>query len=68
VLDGREATRIIRSKGQVDLPIIAMTAEAMKGDREKCLAAGMNDYLAKPIRRELIFAALRKWVLDKKEP
>ncbi len=64
-LDGREATKVIRQKGFTDLPIIAMTAEAMKGDREKCLEAGMNDYIAKPIKREKVFEAIKKWILAK---
>ncbi len=63
VMDGYEATRIIRAMpGQDTLPIIAMTANAMAGDREKCLAAGMNDHVAKPIDPELLFAALNTWV------
>ena len=53
-IDGREATQIIRQQGFKDIPIIAMTAEAMKGDRERCLQAGMNDYIAKPIKRDVI--------------
>ncbi len=64
VMDGYEATRLIREMpGQESLPIIAMTANAMAGDREKCLAAGMNDHVAKPIDPDLLFAALNTWVL-----
>ncbi len=44
------------------VPIVAMTAHAMKGDREKCIEAGMDDYIAKPIKRELVFEVLEKWV------
>ncbi|MDQ1352434.1 MAG: hypothetical protein QG657_2740, partial [Acidobacteriota bacterium] len=64
-MSGLEATRLIREKGFKDIPIIAMTAQSMKGDREKCLAAGMNDYIAKPIKREVVFAMVKKWRLDK---
>jgi CheY-like chemotaxis protein len=45
--------------------VIAMTAHAMKGDREKCLEAGMVDYITKPIKRELALEILEKWVFNK---
>jgi len=62
-LDGMEASRSIREMGFDAVPIIAMTAHAMKGDREKCIGAGMNDYISKPIKREVVFEVLEKWVL-----
>ena len=62
-MDGFEATRTIRSKrSAVQLPIIAMTANAMAGDREKCLEAGMNDHVAKPIEPAILFEILVKWI------
>jgi CheY-like chemotaxis protein len=62
-MDGFEATRLIRYAGGFEnLPIIAMTANAMKGDRERCLAAGMNDYIAKPIDVDQLFDTMRKWI------
>ena len=64
-MNGLDATRLLREKGYNDVPIIAMTANAMKGDREKCLGAGMNDYIAKPIKRDLVFAIVNKWVMEK---
>lgn len=62
-LDGYEATRKIRSIGHyVGLPIIAMTADAMPGIRENCLAAGMSDYVTKPINPYELFSTLSKWI------
>jgi signal transduction histidine kinase/CheY-like chemotaxis protein/HAMP domain-containing protein len=63
VMDGFEATRKIRADARFkDLPIIAMTANAMAGDREKSLAAGMNDHVAKPIDLDELFATLNRWI------
>jgi CheY-like chemotaxis protein len=60
-MDGFEATSIIRNKlGLQDIPIIAMTAHAMQGDKEKCLDAGMNYYIAKPIDNKTLFGTLAK--------
>jgi len=63
-LDGYAATRKIRSlqRGGHRVTIIAMTAEAMEGSREVCLAAGMDDYISKPVKRNEICEALRKWL------
>jgi len=47
-------------KGYTNIPIIAMTADAMKEDEEKCLKAGMSDYIAKPIKRELVYNMVNK--------
>ncbi|MEO5327084.1 MAG: response regulator [Magnetococcus sp. THC-1_WYH] len=63
VMDGYTATREIRKFRQYDrLPIIAMTANAMTGDREKCLEAGMNDHVAKPVDPRELFATLSRWI------
>ena len=61
---GLEATRAIRAKesGDEHIPIIAMTAHAMKGDQEICLEAGMDDYLSKPLNPDKVFALIEKWV------
>jgi len=61
-----EAAQAIRKKGFNKIPIVAMTAHTMKGDREKCLEAGMNDYVSKPIKREVVFEVIEKWVFGKK--
>jgi len=62
-MDGLEATRRIRADGRFDrLPIIAITAKAMKDDQEQCLAAGANDYLAKPIDLSRLYSLLRVWM------
>ena len=77
VMEGNEATRIIREyekqKGGLGpggnrLPIVALTAHALVGDREKCIAAGMDDYLTKPINSKDLFAIFLKRFLTAKKP
>ncbi len=64
-MDGKAATQTLRRLGFDDIPIVAMTAHAMTGDREKCLEAGMNDYITKPIKRETVFETINKYVFQK---
>jgi len=65
VVDGFEATRAIRATERGSrVPIIALTALSMPGDRERCLAAGMNDYLAKPVHKGELAAAMQRWLPD----
>ncbi len=63
VMDGYDAARAIRRlPGYADVPIVALTAEAMEGTREKCVQAGMNDYIAKPLKPAQIYDCLDRWV------
>ncbi|MGE5370400.1 MAG: response regulator [Solirubrobacterales bacterium] len=65
VMDGFEATRAIRMHEQDSgkhIPIIAMTANAMQGDRERCLEAGMDDYISKPINQKIMAEVIQKWL------
>ena len=63
VMDGYEATRAIRKRFSDEmLPIIAITANAMEGDKEKCFEAGMDDYIAKPLRMDKLKATVAVWL------
>jgi CheY-like chemotaxis protein len=62
-MDGYETTTAIRKNPQFRaLPIIALTAKAMKGDREKCIAAGASDYITKPVDTEQLLSLMRVWL------
>jgi hypothetical protein len=69
-MDGYEATEAIRrlEVSGSHIPIIAMTAAAMEGDRERCMAAGMDDFITKPVRLEAVSTALERWVAAAGEP
>ncbi len=68
-MDGYQATQTIRSDERFDhLPIIAMTANAMKGDREKCLSAGMNDHIPKPVDPSLMLKTIQHWLTQPVRP
>ena len=76
IMDGLTATAKIRqweqtakpsTRGKSHIPIVAVTANALKGDREICLQAGMDDYITKPIKREVVFGILSKWVFKESE-
>jgi len=61
-MDGYRTTEEIRNKLQLTIPVIAMTAHAMAGEKEKCIAHGMSDYIAKPIREKELFNLIQKWL------
>jgi signal transduction histidine kinase/CheY-like chemotaxis protein len=75
-MDGITATREIRKfeaerqkdeENRTQVPIIALTAQTMKGDKEKFLEAGMDDFISKPIKREMVFEKVKKWAIDKED-
>jgi len=69
IMDGFEATKQVREhekKGKLtQIPIVALTANAMKGDKERCIQAGMDDYLSKPVRQKDFAGMIRKWLVNK---
>jgi CheY-like chemotaxis protein len=73
-VDGYEAARMIREREALSgeegrrIPIVALTAHALEGDRELCLAAGMDDYLSKPFNSDQIAAILRRWTHNQPHP
>jgi PAS domain S-box-containing protein len=68
VMDGFDATRQIRRSAQKCIPVIAITANAMSDDRNRCLIAGMNDYLPKPVELDPLRAVLAKWLAESGDP
>jgi PAS domain S-box-containing protein len=67
-MDGYTATRVLKSEHGCSIPIIALTAHAMKGDREKCITAGADDYLAKPVGRQELLDLLGRWLSGLETP
>jgi two-component system, sensor histidine kinase and response regulator len=70
-MDGFEATAAIREREKLTgghIPIVAMTAHALVGDQERCLASGMDGYVSKPIRTSELFATIEKMLVDKPKP
>ena len=65
IMDGYEATQEIRKRG-ITILIIALTANAMSGDRKKCIDAGMNDYIFKPFKLAELLSLLDKWISQNK--
>lgn len=67
-MDGYTATRLLKTEHGCNIPIIALTAHAMKGDREKCITAGADDYLAKPVSRDALLDMLVRWLATAEAP
>jgi PAS domain S-box-containing protein len=67
-MDGYTATRLLKQEHHCSIPIIALTAHAMKGDRDKCIAAGADDYLAKPVSRDELLGTLLRWLSSSEVP
>ena len=67
-MDGYTATRLLKEEHDCKVPVIALTAHAMKGDREKCITAGADDYLAKPVSRQALLEHLHRWLSGAPEP
>jgi CheY-like chemotaxis protein len=69
-MDGYEATHELRRRevGGHRTPVIAMTAAAMKGDFDRCIACGMDDYVSKPLRHQLLEETLRRWIPSLQDP
>ena len=69
ILDGFEATKCIRSNGCMNknTPIIAVTANAMSGDKERCIRSGMDDYIRKPIKKTIVFKQMHYWLAKESE-
>jgi len=64
-MDGLQASQYIRNQFEwINIPIIAMTANALKGDQEECIKAGMNDYVSKPIDRKIFVNKVKKWIIQ----
>jgi two-component system, sensor histidine kinase and response regulator len=66
-MDGKEAAAKLRAMGYLKVPIVAMTANAMKGDRETCIEVGMDDYVTKPVKRERVFDIIAKYVFSRRD-
>ena len=65
-VNGYEAMEIIRGDERfVELPIIAVTARAMPGDRERCISSGASDYITKPVRADMLMSVMRTWLLER---
>lgn len=64
-MDGLTACEEIRARGYSSIPIVAMTADALPQDRATCLESGMNDYITKPIKREIVYGIIKTWVIDR---